>query len=108
MTSIRRQLLVSLFCTVIVGGLGAAAVIYMTVEDEFDEIFDYELREVALSFREDSLGSPIAPPVQIVDAGDDLVIQIWNRAGTLVYLSDHLPLPPPRLSLPPLRRRPLR
>lgn len=96
MTSIRRQLLVSLFCTVIVGGLGAAAVIYMTVEDEFDEIFDYELREVALSFREDSLGSPIAPPVQIVDAEDDLVIQIWNRAGTLVYLSDHLPLPPPR------------
>ena len=63
MTSIRRQLLVSLFCTVIVGGLGAAAVIYMIVEDEFDEIFDYELREVALSFREDSLGSPIAPPV---------------------------------------------
>ena len=96
MTSIRRQLLVSLLFTVVVGGLGAAVGIYLRVEDEFDEVFDYELRQVALSFRDDSLGGPIAPPVQIVDEEDDLVIQIWNRAGTLVYLSDALPVPPPR------------
>jgi two-component system, OmpR family, sensor kinase len=96
MRSIRDQLLLSLLATVLVGGLGAAAGIYLTVEDEFNELFDYELRQVALSFRDDSLGSPIAPPVQIVDEEDDLVIQIWNRAGTLVYLSDDLPVLPPR------------
>ena len=96
MTSIRRQLLVSLLSTLVLVGVIAAAGIYLTVEDEFNELFDYELRQVALSFRDDSLGSPIAPPVQIVDDEDDLVIQVWNRTGTLVYLSDALPVPPPR------------
>lgn len=96
MRSIRDQLLLSLLATVLVGGLGAAVGIYLTVEDEFNELFDYELRQVALSFRDDSLHGPIAPPVQIVDEQDDLVIQIWNRAGTLVYLSDALHILPPR------------
>ena len=96
MTSIRRQLFVSLLSAVMVGGLGAALGIYVTVEDEFSELFDYELTQVALSFRDDSLGSPVAPPVQIVDEEDDLVIQIWNRTGTLVYLSDVLTVLPPR------------
>ncbi|MBI3529478.1 MAG: sensor histidine kinase N-terminal domain-containing protein [Betaproteobacteria bacterium] len=96
MKSIRRQLLVSLLSTLLLIGLFATLGIYITVEDEFNEIFDYELRQVALSFREDSLGSPIGPPIQIVDEEDDLVIQIWDRAGTLVYVSDALPALPPR------------
>ena len=41
MRSIRDQLLLSLLATVLVGGLGAAAGIYLTVEDEFNELFDY-------------------------------------------------------------------
>ncbi len=96
MKSIRRQLLVSLLSTLVLIGLFAALGIYLTVEAEFNELFDYELRQVALSFRDDSLGGPIAPPVQIVDEKDDLVIQIWNRAGVLVYVSDVLPALPPR------------
>lgn len=96
MKSIRRQLLISLLSTLVLIGLIAAAGIYLTVKDEFNELFDYELRQVALSFRDDSLGGPVAPPVQIVDEQDDLVIQIWNRAGTRVYVSDVLPVLPPR------------
>jgi two-component system, OmpR family, sensor kinase len=96
MKSIRRQLLVSLLSTLLLIGLFAALGIYITVEEEFNEIFDYELRQVALSFRDDSLGSPIGPPVQLVDEEDDLVIQIWDRADTLVYVSDALPVLPPR------------
>jgi two-component system OmpR family sensor kinase len=96
MTSIRRQLLVSLLSTLMLISVVAALGIYLTVEDEFNELFDYELRQVALSFRDDSLGGPIAPPVQIVDEEDDLVIQIWNRAGVLVYVSDALPVLPSR------------
>jgi two-component system, OmpR family, sensor kinase len=96
MRSIRRQLLVSLLSTLVLIGLFAALGIYLTVEDEFNELFDYELRQVALSFRDDSLGGPIAPPIQIVDEEDDLVIQIWNRDGVLVYVSDVLPVLPPR------------
>ena len=96
MMSIRRQLLVSLLSTLVLIGLFAALGIYLIVEDEFNELFDYELRQVALSFRDDSLGSPVAPPVQIVDGEDDLVIQIWNRAGVLAYVSDVLPVLPPR------------
>ena len=96
MKSIRRQLLVSLLSTLVLIGVVAALGIYFTVENEFNEVFDYELRQVALSFRDDSLNSPIAAPVQIVDQEDDLVIQIWDRSGSLVYVSDTLPVLPPR------------
>lgn len=96
MKSMRRQFLVSLLSTLMLIGLFAVLGIYLTVEGEFSELFDYELRQVALSYREDSLGHPVAPPIQIVDAEDDLVIQIWNRAGDLVYVSDVLPVLPPR------------
>lgn len=94
MKSIRRQLLASLLPTLAFGGLIAAAGIYLSVQHEFNEVFDYELKQVALSFREDSLGMPIPPP--IVEEDDDLVIQIWDRAGKLVYTSDQLPILPPR------------
>ena len=96
MKSIRRQLLVSLLSTLVLIGVVAALGIYFTVENEFNEVFDYELRQVALSFRDDSLNSPIVAPVQIVDQEDDLVIQIWDRSGSLVYVSDTLPVLPPR------------
>ena len=96
MKSIRRQLLVSLLSTLLLIGLFATLGIYITVEQEFNEIFDYELRQVALSFRDDSLNGPIAPPMQILEEEDDLVIQIWDRSGALVYVSDALPVLPPR------------
>ncbi|MEO8005859.1 MAG: ATP-binding protein [Betaproteobacteria bacterium] len=95
MRSIRRQLLVSLLATIAFAGLIAAAGIYLTVQHEFNEVFDYELKQVALSFREDSLGMPIPPP--ILEEDDDLVIEIWDRAGNLVYTSDQLPVLPPRV-----------
>lgn len=95
MKSIRRQLLVSLLSALALGALIAAAGIYLSVQHEFNEVFDYELRQVALSFREDSLGMPIPPP--IVEEDDDLVIQIWDRAGNVVYVSDQLPILPPRV-----------
>ena len=94
MNSIRRQLIIPLLSALLLGALIAGAGIYLTVEREFNEVFDYELKQVALSFREDSLGAPIPPP--IVEEDDDLVIQIWNRAGNLVYTSDQLPVMPPR------------
>jgi two-component system OmpR family sensor kinase len=68
--------------------------IYLTVEQEFNEVFDYELKQVALSFREDSLGAVIPPP--LVEQEDDLIIQVWDGGGRLVYLSDKLPVLPPR------------
>ena len=94
MKSIRRRLLVWLLSTLFVAGLVAAAGIYLTMELEFNEVFDYELKQVALSFREDSLGAVIPPPV--VEEEDDLIIQVWDRAGRLVYVSDDLPVLPPR------------
>jgi two-component system OmpR family sensor kinase len=87
---------VSLLLTLLLIGVFATLGIYITVEKEFNEIFDYELRQVALSFRDDSLNGPIAPPVQIFEEEDDLVIQIWDRNGALVYVSDSLPVLPPR------------
>ncbi len=61
MKSIRRQFLVSLLSTLLLIGLIAALGIYLTVEDEVSELFDYELRQVALSYRDDSLGDLVPP-----------------------------------------------
>ena len=94
MTSIRRRLLVWLLSTLGLAGLVAAAGTYLTMELELNEIFDYELKQVALSFREDSLGEVIPHPV--FEDEDDLIIQVWDRAGRLIYVSDDLPVLPPR------------
>jgi len=92
MTSIRRTLLVRLLL-----GLGAVAVVatlatYVETRREMGELFDLQLKQLAYSTRIDDLvrGRPLAPPTREgrrTSGVSEIVTQIWNRDGVLVYWS---------------------
>jgi signal transduction histidine kinase len=86
MKSIRARLLITLiFCVVVVSVL-AAAVTYRRVLSETSTLFDYQLRQMALSLRgQISLAPRIEIPAEQSDT--DFVVQIWDIFGARTYLS---------------------
>jgi signal transduction histidine kinase len=86
MTSIRARLLVALLTLVALVSLLAGALTYRRVLAETSTLFDYQLRQMALSLRSQvSLAPRLELPPQQGDA--DFVVQIWDSFGTRVYLS---------------------
>jgi two-component system OmpR family sensor kinase/two-component system sensor histidine kinase QseC len=86
MRSIRARLLIALIVLVAIVSLLAATVTYRRVLNETSTLFDYQLRQMALSLRSQV---SLAPRVEVPpDQGDtDFVIQIWDPFGARVYLS---------------------
>jgi signal transduction histidine kinase len=86
MNSIRARLLLALI--VLVAGVSAltATITYRRVLNETSTLFDYQLRQMALSLRGQI---SIAPRIEVPpDQGDmDFVIQIWDLFGSRMYLS---------------------
>lgn len=94
MNSIRRQLLGGLLGVVVLGLAIAAGAVYLRAHAELDELFDYQLRQMALSLR----GRAFEPIVVMgpSDQGDgfDFVIQVWSSEGAQLYHSrPHAALP---------------
>jgi two-component system OmpR family sensor kinase/two-component system sensor histidine kinase QseC len=86
MISIRVRLLVALLALVAVASLLAGSLTYRRVLAETSELFDYQLRQMALSLRSQvSLAPRLELPPQQEDA--DFVVQIWNPFGARIYLS---------------------
>jgi signal transduction histidine kinase len=86
MKSIRARLSIALIILVAFVSLLAAMVTYRRVLNETSTLFDYQLRQMALSLRSQI---SLAPRVEVPpDQGDaDFVIQIWDLFGARVYLS---------------------
>jgi signal transduction histidine kinase len=86
MNSIRSRLLIALIVLVALISLLAAGVTYRRVLNETSALFDYQLRQMALSLRGQV---SLAPRVEVPpDQGDaDFVVQIWDPFGARVYLS---------------------
>jgi signal transduction histidine kinase len=86
MKSIRARLLIALILLVAFVSMLAAMVTYRRVLNETSTLFDYQLRQMALSLRSQI---SLAPRVEVPpDQGDtDFVIQIWDLFGARVYLS---------------------
>ena len=83
-TSIRRELLVWLAAGLIVAVAAAAVATYMRAREEANEIFDYQLRQMAASL----IGVPLAGTPGGLAVGDDaLVVQIWDRDGVQRFVS---------------------
>ncbi|HXZ08961.1 MAG TPA: ATP-binding protein [Paraburkholderia sp.] len=84
MRSIRRQLLVWLLAIVLAGVGIAGWLIYRQALAEANELFDYQLQEIAAAL-------PAEPFTQVLGSGDNgdegIVLQIWNRNGVLMYYS---------------------
>ncbi len=86
MSSIRSRLLIALLALVAATSLLAGTLTYRRVLAETSLLFDYQLRQMALSLRSQVSMAPRLelPPDQ---ADSDFVIQIWDLYGTRVYLS---------------------
>ena len=86
MTSIRARLLIALLAAVTLASLLAGALTYRRVLAETSTLFDYQLRQMALSLRSQvSLAPRLELPPQQGDS--DFVVQIWDPFGTRIYLS---------------------
>ena len=87
--SIRRRLLFWLLTSVLAGGLLAAGVVFFQALGEASEIFDYQLRQVALTLRDRSFNTAALAEALQGDEALDLAIQVWSSDGSLLY--DSLP-----------------
>jgi signal transduction histidine kinase len=86
MKSIRSRLLIALIILVALISVLAAGVTYRRVLNETSNLFDYQLRQMALSLRSQiSLAPRIEVPPEEGDA--DYVVQIWDIFGARTYLS---------------------
>ncbi len=86
--SMRRRLLFWVLFCVLVGGLVASAVVFFQARAQANELFDYQLRQLALTPR-------FAEVLQGEEALD-FVIEVWSADGSPLYESHpHLLVPAP-------------
>lgn len=86
MSSIRARILLLLLAMLAVAAAVMGALAYRTVLAETEALFDYQLRQMALSLRDQG---EIAPD-QARALGDeelDFVVQIWTADGRSIYAS---------------------
>ena len=85
--SMRRRLLVWLLSSVLLVGLAATLVVFYQAREQANEVFDYQLRQLALTLRDRSFApGPLAEVLEAVE-GRDFVIQVWGPDGTVLYSS---------------------
>ncbi|MBK7952717.1 MAG: two-component sensor histidine kinase [Candidatus Accumulibacter sp.] len=94
MKSIRRQLLITLLSAISLTILLGALATYRTAHKEAHAMFDYQLRQLALSFRDKALHSGQGREFGDDEDVQDFSVQIWGPDGTRIYLSH------PRQELP--------
>ncbi len=88
MKSIRSRLLVALIILVALISLLAAGVTYRRVLNETSTLFDYQLRQMALSLRSQiSLAPRIEGELPPAQGDTDFVVQIWDVFGKRTYVS---------------------
>lgn len=83
--SLRRKLLVTLLAAIAAVTLLASLLVYRLARREIDALSDYNLRQIALSLRNQALGAGGGSAVP--SEGFDFVVQIWSRDGARLYLS---------------------
>jgi len=83
--SIRRNLLAALLSALFLVGLAASAATYFAARREANQMFDYQLEQMALSLRDQA---PQAEAELFPEFEHDFVIQMWGAGGALLYLSN--------------------
>ena len=98
MNSIRVRLLLALLAALVLSAAVMGVVTYRNVLAETETLFDYQLRQMALSLRDQG---EIAPDQVGAFADEDLdfVVQIWTVDGRSIYASRAHPALPARALL---------
>jgi len=85
--SMRRRLLVWLLSSVLLAALLATLVVFYQSRQQANDMFDYQLSQLALTLRDRSyVPSELAAALQGTK-GLDFVIQVWAPDGRLLYAS---------------------
>ncbi|MGZ5035462.1 MAG: ATP-binding protein [Usitatibacter sp.] len=96
--SMRRRLLYWLLSTVLVAGLAATGVVFYQARQQANELFDYQLKQLAMTLRDRTFQpAELAQALQGAE-GLDFVIDVWSADGQLVYESH------PSIVVPPAER----
>ncbi len=93
MNSIRVRVLLSLLGMLVVTAVVMGALTYRNVLAETESLFDYQLRQMAFSLRDQGEIAP-AQASTLADQELDFVVQIWTADGRIIYpprLRDDLP-----------------
>ena len=93
MNSIRVRVLLSLLGMLVVTAVVMGALTYRNVLAETESLFDYQLRQMAFSLRDQGEIAP-AQASTLADEELDFVVQIWTVDGRIIYpprLRDDLP-----------------
>lgn len=85
MKSIRTRLSGLLLLAAMLTALAIGIITYRQVLRQNEAFFDYQLRQIALSLRDQ--GGVAAPDFRLDEDAPDVVIQIWRANGTMLYLS---------------------
>jgi two-component system OmpR family sensor kinase len=85
MWSIRRRLLAWLVSGVLLSGVIATAVIYARARDEVDELFDQQLKQIALSLREQEDLTVTQPEPPDDQEEERIVVSAWDRNGLPLF-----------------------
>ena len=85
MKSIRARLSFTLLAAALVTALVIGVVTYQHTLIENEALFDYQLRQIALSLRDQ--GVVTQPAGNNADETLDVVVQIWTSDGAMLYLS---------------------
>ena len=81
----------ALLLALLLVGLAASAATYFAARREANEMFDYQLRQMALSLRDQTLQ---AQNLLSPDFDYDFIVQVWDPRGSIVYLSNQNTLLP--------------
>lgn len=94
-STLRLRLLLSLLAVLVVAAAAMGGSVYWNVLLQTESLFDYQLRQMALSLRDQG---EIAPEDAraLADGQLDFVIQIWREDGREVYASRPQVEPPAR------------
>jgi len=87
MNSIRRRLLVGLLGALTITGFIAAAGVYLKARDEANALFDYQLKQIALSLRDHATTALALAGAAQDSAEQEVVIQIWDYTRLHLYHS---------------------
>jgi two-component system, OmpR family, sensor kinase len=85
--SIRRELLVWLLLGIALAVAAAAVGTYWRARDEANALFDYQLKEMAASLTDAPFAAVPAGAGAIGTGSDAMVVQIWDRNGVQLFLS---------------------
>jgi len=93
--SLRARLLLSLLAVLVVSAVAMGSSVYWSVLRQTESLFDYQLRQMALSMRDQGYVAP-EDARALADGQLDFVVQIWSQDGRVVYAARRDVEPPAR------------